>query len=273
MTVAAQLNTVTRSAVISHPHPLPHPHLRVVDNAVSARNSCERCALNGVCLPEGLDGKARQEFTSLIFQHKRLRAGQALFRAGEAFHHLYFVKTGSLKTVVLLNDGREQVTGFHFAGDTLGVDAISSPVHPSEAIAIEETNVCAISFTQLTHMSQRVEYLQAYLQRLLAREVMRDQGLMLLLGRMHAEERVATFLVSLSRRFKARGYSPLEFTLPMAREEIGNYLGLTLETVSRCFSRLKCAGVLAVDNRRISIRNFDALQKVVGGREGGYGVH
>ena len=262
MTVAAQLHAVSRSAAISS----PHPHLRVVDVAASPKNSCERCALNGVCVPEGLAGNEREDFTSLIFQHKRLRAGQALFRAGEAFDHLYFVKTGSLKTVVLLDDGREQVTGFHFAGDVLGVDAISSPTHPSEAVAIADTNVCAISFAQLTRLSQRVEHLQGYLHRLLAREVVRDQGLMLLLGRMHADERVATFLVGLSRRFKARGYSPLEFTLPMAREEIGNFLGLTLETVSRCFSRLKSAGVLEVENRRIRIVNLEQLQKVIGGR-------
>jgi CRP/FNR family transcriptional regulator, anaerobic regulatory protein len=263
MTVATQLSAATQTAVI-----LPQrAHLRVVDDATSSRSACEHCALNGVCLPEGLAGKERQEFAALIFQHKRLHAGQALFRAGESFSHLYFVKTGSIKTVVLLDDGREQVTGFHLAGDVLGVDAISSPTHPSEAVALEDTNVCAIPFAQLTRMSHRVEHLQTYVQRLLAREVVRDQGLMLLLGRMQADERVAAFLLNISKRFKARGYSPVEFTLSMAREEIGNYLGLTLETVSRCFSRLKSVGVLDVENRHIRILNLEALQKVIGSRE------
>jgi CRP/FNR family transcriptional regulator, anaerobic regulatory protein len=127
--------------------------------------------------------------------------------------------------------------------------------------------VCAIPFAQLMRLSQRVEHLQTYVQRLLAREVVRDQGLMLLLGRMQADERVAAFLLNLSKRYKARGYSPFEFTLSMAREEIGNYLGLTLETVSRCFSRMKSAGVLEVENRHIRILDIDALQKVIGGRE------
>jgi CRP/FNR family transcriptional regulator len=122
-------------------------------------------------------------------------------------------------------------------------------------------------------LSQRLEHLQTYVQRLLAREVVRDQGLMLLLGRMQADERVATFLLNMSQRFKARGYSPLQFTLPMAREEIGNYLGLTLETVSRCFSRLKSAGVLNVENRHICILNPDALQKVIGCQEVFHSVH
>jgi CRP/FNR family transcriptional regulator len=266
MTVAVQTQVAASPVAVTSMTPM-RPNLRVVGASARARNSCQCCALNGLCLPEGLAGKEREDFTALIFQHKRLQAGQGLFRTGEAFANLYFVKTGSLKTVVLLDDGREQVTGFHFAGDVLGVDAISSPSHPSEAVAMEDTQVCAISFAQLMRMSQRVEHLQTYVQRLLAREVVRDQGLMLLLGRMQADERVAAFLLNVSQRFKARGYSPLEFTLPMAREEIGNYLGLTLETVSRCFSRFKSAGLLTVDNRHIRIVNADALHKVIGARE------
>jgi CRP/FNR family transcriptional regulator len=243
-----------------------HRSLRLVDTATPARSShCGQCALNALCVPDGLDGRDWQEYTSLVFHYRRLQAGQALYRAGETFNHLYFVKTGSLKTLVLTDDGREQVTGFHFSGDALGLDALATGSHPSEAVALEETHVCAIAFNQFSRISQRVETLQAHLQRLLARELVRDQGLLLLLGRMQADERVATFLLSLSRRFMARGFSPAEFTLPMAREDIGNYLGITLETVSRCFSRLKHAGILAVDNRRIRILNAEALQKAACG--------
>ncbi len=263
MTAASQLRTATPHVVTFN----QRPHLRVVDDAASSRSACAHCALSALCLPDGLADKEREEFAALIFHHKRLHAGQALFRAGETFNNLYFVKTGSLKTVVLLDDGREQVTGFHLAGDVLGVDAISSPTHPSEAVALEETHVCAIAFAQLTRLSQRVAHLQTYVQRLLAREVVRDQGLLLLLGRMQADERVAAFLINISKRFKARGCSPFEFTLSMAREEIGNYLGLTLETVSRCFSRLKSNGVLSVENRHIRILDPGALQKVIGARE------
>lgn len=247
------------------PVPFAMPHsLRVVDGGAASRSACEHCALNATCLPEGLTGVERQAYTALILPHQRLRAGDTLFHAGEPFTHLYLVKTGSLKTVVLLEDGREQVTGFHFAGDVLGIDAISSPNHPSEAIALADTQVCAIPFAQLTRLSRSVDPLQTYVQRLLAREVVRDQGLMLLLGRMHAGERVAEFLKNLSRRFRARGYSPHEFTLPMAREEIGNYLGLTLETVSRCFSRLRNCGAIQVDNRHIRILHIERLQGTAG---------
>ena len=247
--------------------PAARTHLRVVDGETEAKSACERCALNAICLPEGMTGAERQEYAALIFQRKRLRAGDTLFHAGEPFTHLYFVKTGSFKTVLLLDDGREQVTGFHFAGDVLGIDAIGSPNHPSEAVALEDASVCTIAFAPLTRLSRRIEHLQTWLQRLLAREVVRDQGVMLLLGRMHADERVVVFLRNLSGRFRARGYSPHEFTLPMAREDIGNYLGLTLETVSRCFSRLKSAGVIEVDNRRIRIPSIEALQNTMGGAE------
>lgn len=267
MTLTAALpNTADSTRDVASRH-----NLRLVEPTAPARGShCGQCVLNALCVPEGLSGRDRQDYTSLVFHYRRLQAGQALFRAGEAFNHLYFVKTGSLKSMVLTDDGREQVTGFHFAGDALGLDAIASGAHPSEAVALEETHVCAIAFNQFTRISQRVESLQAYLQRLLARELVRDQGLLLLLGRMQADERVATFLLSLSRRFMARGYSPLEFTLPMAREDIGNYLGITLETVSRCFSRLKAAQVLAVDNRRIRILNPGALQKAACGDTPGH---
>lgn len=261
MSAVAQLQEVDNRIT----PPVAHFALHMVNTSDIAETMCDRCALSAICLPEGLAQSERRDFTALIFQHKRLIAGQPLFHAGEPFSRLYFVKAGSFKTVVLLDDGREQVTGFHFAGDVLGIDAISSPNHPSEAIALEDASVCAIPFAQLTLLSRKVEHLQSYVQRLLAREVVRDQGLMLLLGRMRAEERVAAFLMNLSNRFRARGYSPHEFSLPMAREEIGNYLGLTLETVSRCFSRLKKARVLDVMNRDICIRSVDALQKVVAG--------
>jgi CRP/FNR family transcriptional regulator, anaerobic regulatory protein len=262
MSAVAQLHEVN---VRAHRLAL-HRTLRVVDGGAAIRRACELCALSATCVPEGLSDEERQAFTALTLPHHRLRAGETLFHAGEPFTYLYVVKTGALKTVVLLEDGREQVTGFHFAGDVLGIDAISSPNYPSEAVALADTQVCAIPFAQLTRLSRRVEPLQTYVQRLLAREVVRDQGLMLLLGRMHADERVAEFLKNMSKRFRARGYSPHEFTLPMAREEIGNYLGLTLETVSRCFSRLRNSGVIAVDNRRIRIRSLDALHHASGNR-------
>ena len=237
--------------------------LRAVE-PVARKNSCDYCRLNAVCIPAGLDAAERNEFTGLVLQRKRLAMGERLYRAGEAFSHLYYVKAGALKTVMLLSDGREQITGFHLAGDTLGIDAIGSSAHPSEAIALEDTWVCAVPFQSLMEMSRRAAPVQDYVQRLLSRELVRDQGVMLLLGRMQAAERVAAFLLAMARRYKARGLSSHEFVLPMVREDIGNYLGLTLETVSRCLSRFKKAALIDVDNRRLHIRDRAGLQQVIG---------
>lgn len=264
MTTVAHTDAVTPSMAFFPQHQL----VGTIENAHTASASCDACVLHGVCMPEDLLASTHQELARLLQRPRRLRARQALFRAGEPFHALYIVKTGALKTEVMTDDGREQVTGFHFAGDVLGLDAVGSLAHPSAATAFEEVQVCAIPFALFTRASQRSEPLRAYLHRLLAREVVRDQHLMLVLGRMHADERVATFLLHTSQRFKARGYSPLEFALPMAREDIGNYLGLTLETVSRCFSRLKTAGVIEVDNRHIRISHIDSLRQVAGHNNG-----
>jgi CRP/FNR family transcriptional regulator len=216
-------------------------------------NNCESCLLSPLCLPNDLEPEERRSFTSLISCHKRLKAGETLYYVGDPFENLNFIKTGSFKTIVLMDDGREQVTGFHFAGNILGIDAITTDSHKSQSIALEDSVICSISYSQLEHLSKTVDCLQTYLNKLLAKEVVRNQGLMLLLGRMHAEERVIAFLRDMSKRFHARGLSSVEFNLPMSREEIGNYLGLTLETVSRCFSKLKKTGLIMVSNRNIRL--------------------
>ena len=243
--------------------PLARTALRAVEPMVR-KNSCEYCRLNPVCVPEGLDTAERDEFTGLVFQHKRLAAGERLYHAGEAFSHLYYVKTGALKSVMLLQDGREQVTGFHLAGDTLGLDAVGTAAHPSEAVALEDAWVCAIPYQSLMQLSRRAEPVQHYVQRLLSRELVRDQGMMLMLGRMQAAERVAAFLLGMAQRYKARGLSAHEFVLPMVREDIGNYLGLTLETVSRLFSRFQRDGLVGVQQREIELRNAARLREIVG---------
>lgn len=246
--------------------PLTRTHLRVVE-PMARKSSCEHCRLNAICIPEGLDTAQRDEFIGLVFQHRRLAMGERLYRAGDAFSHLYYVKTGALKSVMLMHDGREQITGFHLAGDSIGIDAIGSMTHPSETIALEDTWVCAIPYQSLMQMSRHAEPVQQFLQRLLSRELVRDQGVMLLLGRMQAVERVATFLLSMAQRYRTRGLSPHEFILPMVREDIGNYLGLTVETISRCLTRFKKEGLIEVDYRRLHILDHAGLQQVIGAEQ------
>lgn len=254
MTTTLAVNAPMRHVV----RPLAPARLWAVDKD-KAVTACDLCCLNTLCVPYGLDASGRTAFAGLIAQHRKVSGGESLYHAGDAFASLYFVKTGAFKTTVLLDDGREQITGFHFAGDMLGIDAISANAHASNAIALEDARVCALPFAALSRMSRESIPVQDFLHRKLAREVVRDQELLLMLGRMHADERVAAFLRNLSHRFAERGQSPREFTLPMAREDIGNYLGLTLETVSRCFSRLKNNSVIGVEGRRIRILDAAAL--------------
>ncbi len=235
-----------------------------VAGSVGVGSACDLCRLNTLCLPAGMNPQDRKEYTGLIAQHRKLAAGEALYHAGDVFTHLYLIKTGTFKTVVLTDDGREQITGFRLPGDTLGIDAISYSAHASDAVALDEARVCAIPFAQLSRMGQHSIPVQTHLHRLLAHEVVSDQGVMLLLGRMQAEERVATFLLNLVRRYEARGQSRSEFMLAMTREEIGIYLGLTLETVSRCFSRFKRRGLLGLEGRLVRILDSGGLRQIIG---------
>ena len=200
----------------------------------------------------------------MVSAKQTFKRGAYLYRAGEHFQSIYAVRTGFFKTATLLNDGREQVTGFHMMGEIIGMDAISTDIHPCDAIALEDSEICEIHFSQLEQLSRNIPTLQRHLHRILSREIVRDHGIMLLLGSMKAEERLAAFLLNLSQRFAARGYSSSSFNLRMTREEIGSYLGLKLETVSRTFSKFQKDGLINVQNKYIELRDLVALKAILG---------
>ena len=200
----------------------------------------------------------------MVSAKQTFKRGAYLYRAGEHFQSIYAVRTGFFKTATLLNDGREQVTGFHMMGEIIGMDAISTDIHPCDAIALEDSEICEIHFSQLEQLSRNIPTLQRHLHRILSREIVRDHGIMLLLGSMKAEERLAAFLLNLSQRFAARGYSSNSFNLRMTREEIGSYLGLKLETVSRTFSKFQKDGLINVQNKSIELRDLVALKAILG---------
>jgi CRP/FNR family transcriptional regulator len=195
---------------------------------------------------------------------RRVRRGEYLFHCGAPFHALYGVRAGSFKTVLLTEDGREQVTGFHMAGEVLGLESVGSENCGSDAIALEDSEVVEIPFAELDALACREPTLQRELFRLLAGEIQRERSLMLLLGSMRAEERLAAFLLNLSKRLAARGWSATHFILRMTREEIGSLLGLKLETVSRILSRFQAEGLISVRNRDVSILELCALKAVIG---------
>jgi len=222
------------------------------------RARCATCNLRDLCLPRGLNHEGVAAFAEMVSTHKRVKRGEALYRTGDAFNAIYAVRTGFFKSRVIVDDGRDQVTGFHMPGEIVGMDGIGTERHTTDEIALEDSEVCVIPYGRLEEPD-----MQRQLHKAMSRELVRDQGVMMLLGTMRAEERIATFLLTLSQRYAARGFSSSEFHLRMTREEIGSYLGLSLETVSRLLSRFDDQGLIAVRQKHVVIRDAAALRALV----------
>lgn len=227
--------------------------------------ACSSCNLRELCLPVGLDRPDLERLDALVSTRRSVARGDTLFRAGDAFESLYAVRTGFFKTCVSSEDGRDQVTGFQMAGELLGLDGISADRHSCDAVALEDSQVCVIQYNQLETLSREFTDLQHQFHKIMSREIVRDHGVMLLLGSMRAEERLAAFLLNLTQRLQARGFSSSSLILRMTREEIGSYLGLKLETVSRTFSKFQDEGLLEVKQRQIRILNQEGLQQLING--------
>src|SRR5271165_4678154 len=199
---------------------------RTVLHEVTGRHvSCPACTLHELCLAEGLDAEAMRQIDALMGTRIRLRKGETLFRPGDRFTSLYAIRSGSCKTVLLTEDGQDQVAGYHMSAEIIGTGGIGTGNHGCQAIALEDTEVCVLPFERLEALARQNSLFQRNLYRLLSREIERERALMLLLGSMRAEQRMAAFLLDLSLRYKLRGYSSCEFRLRMTREEIGSYLG------------------------------------------------
>lgn len=222
--------------------------------------SCSSCNLREMCLPAGLCEEDMQRMEHVVYARRRVRRGEALFNAGDAFNAVYAVRVGFFKSSVVDREGREQVTGFFMGGELLGMDGVGTGTYNGAAIALEDSEVCVMPFALVEEMAREVPALQRHLHSVLSREIVRDHGVMMLLGSMRAEERLATFLLNLSRRFTRRGYSSSDFHLRMTREELGSYLGLKLETVSRLFSKFQEDGLLEVNQKHVRIRDSEALE-------------
>lgn len=227
---------------------------------------CSTCNLRELCLPFGLSLEELERLDDLISTRRRIKRGDHLYRVGDSFDAIYAIRSGFFKTDVLLEDGREQVTGFQMGGELLGLDGISTEHHTCNAIALEDSEICAIPFARLESLSREIHTLQRHFHKVMSREIVRDHGVMMLLGTMRAEERLAAFLLNLSQRFTARGFSHAEFYLRMTREEIGSYLGLKLETVSRAFSRFQEEGHIAVQQKHVRILDVDGLKALLNQR-------
>jgi len=204
---------------------------------------------------------------AIIGRRRKVAKDTHLYRIGDKFSNLYAIRLGHFKTFQVSPSGEQQVTGFQMAGELLGMDAISTEDHHCDAIALEDSEVCEIPFTRLEELFGSIPSLLHHFHRMMSQEITREQNVMLLLGNMRAEQRFAAFLTNLSSRYAARGYSSTTFQLRMSREEIGNYLGLTIESISRLLSRLKKQGLLRVANREIELLDLTKLRALAAGTE------
>lgn len=243
-----------------------HFHDRAAANSARAAVQCSTCNLREICLPCGFTNKDAARLDGLVYTRRSLKRGEALYRAGDDFQYIYAVRTGFFKTTHTLEAGREQVTGFSMAGELLGMDGIGPDHHDCNAIALEDAQVCVIPYARIEQLSREMPGMQRQFHKMMSREIVREHGVMLLLGSMRAEERLAAFLMNLSQRFTARGYSASEFNLRMTRDEIGSYLGLKLETVSRLFSRFQEENLISVRQKSIRIVDTEGLRAVMGRR-------
>jgi len=232
--------------------------------------ACSNCNLRELCMPMDVDDQEMQRLDDIVAVRRKVKRGGTLFRNGEAFTSLFAIRTGFFKTCVVTEDGRDQVTGFQMAGEIIGLDGIVSTRHTCDAVALEDAEVCVMPFDRIEELSREVTALQRHVHKIMSREIVREHGVMLLLGSMRAEERLAAFLLNLVQRLHARGFSQSELVLRMTREEIGSYLGLKLETVSRTFSKFVDDGIVEVKQRHVRILDTDALKRIVNSQQAGH---
>ena len=233
-----------------------------VSNA-SIKVACSGCNLRELCMPVGLSHDELDRIDDLVANRRKVKRGAPLFRNGDKFTSLFAIRTGFFKTCIASEDGRDQVTGFQMAGEIVGLDGIVNDRHTCDAVALEDAEVCVMPFDRIEDLSNQIHALQRHVHKIMSREIVREHGVMLLLGSMRAEERLAAFLLNLVQRLHARGFSQSELVLRMTREEIGSYLGLKLETVSRTFSKFVEEGIVEVKQRNVRILNTEALKEIV----------
>jgi CRP/FNR family transcriptional regulator len=239
------------------------PSFKPMNQTQKFEVTCASCNLRELCLPGAvcLDDLKRVE--NIVYARRRVKRGESLFNAGDEFKTVYAIRSGFFKSSVVDGEGREQVTGFFMGGELMGLDGLGTGQYNGAAIALEDSEVCVMPFALIEEMSREIPALQRHLHAVLAREIVRDHGVMMLLGSMRAEERLATFLLNLSKRFLRRGYSSSDFHLRMTREEIGSYLGLKLETVSRLFSQFQADGLIDVQQKHVRILDIAGVERVL----------
>lgn len=238
-------------------------------NFKSLRASCQNCSLAELCLPRSLNSEDLFTLDEVIQKRRIVQKNERIFHQGEASGCIFAVRSGSVKTFTTAKDGEEQILGFHLPGELLGLDGLDNQIHSCSGVALSTSTVCELPINELNVLCVKIPGLQQQLLSLISDEITKDHTMLLLLARRNAEQKLATFLISFSSRFKERGYSAMEFDLTMNRVDIGNYLGLADETVSRFMSKFREYGILEVDKRKIKIIDHDCLCRIA---EGDYSI-
>lgn len=258
--------TTSSALLFADSRTAPAPTASLVVSYCDLKAHCDSCCLRDLCLPEGLEPEATRLLDRIVTNRARVKRRDSLYRPGDPFSAVYAIRLGTFKTLMLAEDGREQITGCYMGGDLIGLDGIGDHRHTSGAVALEDSEVCVLPFDQLDKLAYKVPALGRNLYRCISRDLCRGQDMMFLLGSMRAEQRLVVFLLNLASRYQARGYSGSEFVLRMTREEIASLLGLKLETVSRQFSYLQGEGLIQVQGRTVKLLDSAALKHMAGKR-------
>ena len=235
-----------------------------VINFKSIKMSCTQCSLSQLCLPRGMSMEEFESLTAIVKRERPIEKGTTLFEMGQPFRSLYAIRTGSVKVFLPTNDGEEQIVGFHMPGEILGFDGMGHDVHACSAVALESSSICELPYSNLNDLAHKLPSLSDHLMTLMSNEIADEHSMMLMLAKKSAEARMAAFLVSLSSRFRKRGFSANQFNLTMSRNDIANYLGLAVETVSRLMTHMQDNGIIHVDRRFVSIKDMDGLHALAG---------
>lgn len=234
------------------------------NSSLHSEIKCQTCSIRRLCLPVMLADSEIEHLENIVQRKKVLKKGEFLFHAGDEFDAIHAIRSGSLKSYTISSDGTEQITGFHLPGEIVGLNAISSTQYPSFAKALETSLVCSIPFDKLESLSRDIPGLQKQIFKVMSGEIREEQELMMLLSKKNADERFAAFIMNLSARFKRRGLSGREFQLTMTRGDIGNYLGLAVETVSRLVTRLQKQSLIGIQDRYVEITDMEGLSQLAG---------
>ncbi len=237
---------------------------RIIDFS-RLKAACSSCNLQELCLPRGLSASDLARLDHVVRGARPIQKGDHIFQIGDRFRAFYAVRSGSVKVSIINEAGEEQITGFYFPGEILGFDAIDRQQHSCSALALETSTFCTLPYARIHEICVQIPDLQNQIFRLMSRELSNENKMLLTINRRTAEERMATFLISLSSRFQQLGYSASEYNLSMSRQEIGNYLGLTIETVSRLFKRFQRNGLININKKAIRLENLPALRALCDG--------